>query len=68
MQLSKKYLQYSFISLVFILQSCATALVNLTVAKDEVRKYHESGRYDKETAEVVNEAIDEFNNVKTGNI
>ena len=67
MQSSKKFLQYTFICLVFILLSCATAPVNLTVAKDEVIKYHESGRYDKESAEVVNEAIDEFNNVKAGN-
>ena len=44
-----------------------TTPINLTVAKDEVIKYHESGRYDKETAKVIDAAISEFNNIKAGN-
>ena len=64
MYLYKKFLQYSFICAIFILQSCSTTPINLTVAKDEVIKYHESGRYDKETGKAVDNAIDEFKNIQ----
>jgi acid phosphatase len=67
MFLFKKILRYSFICFIILLQSCATNPINLTAAKDEVIKYHESGKYDRETANVVNRAIDEFNNIKAGN-
>lgn len=62
-----KLFQYSFICLLFIIQSCASAPINLSIAKEEVIKYHESGRYDEETAKAVDGAIDEFNNIKIGN-
>ncbi|MEJ2615851.1 MAG: HAD family acid phosphatase [Ignavibacteriaceae bacterium] len=62
----KNLLQYSLVCLIFVFQSCATAPINLTIAKDEVIKYHESGRYDKETAKIIDAAIDKFNNIKAG--
>ena len=67
MNIYKNLLQYSIACMIFVLQSCATTPINLTIAKDEVIKYHESGRYDKETAKVVDKAIDEFNNIESGN-
>ncbi len=38
-------------------------LINLGIAKDEVIKYHESGKYDFDTRQVVNDAIEKFNGV-----
>ena len=67
MNIYKNFLQYSIVCLIFSFQSCVTTPINLTVAKDEVKKYHESGRYDKETAKVIDAAISEFNNIKAGN-
>ncbi|MFZ0452158.1 MAG: HAD family acid phosphatase [Ignavibacteriaceae bacterium] len=66
MNIYKKILQCSFVFVIFIIQSCATTPINLTIAKDEVINYHESGRYDEETAKVVEEAIVEFNNINAG--
>ncbi len=64
MKIYKNLLLYSFICLIFVFQSCATAPINLTIAKDEIIKYHESGRYDEETGKVVDAAIDEFSNIQ----
>ena len=63
MNIYKNFLQYSIVCLIFIFQSCVTTPINLTVAKDEVIKYHESGKYDKETAKVIDAAISEFKNI-----
>ncbi len=41
--------------------------MNLSIAKEEVIKYHESGKYDEETAEAVEKAINEFKNIKAAN-
>jgi acid phosphatase len=51
----------------FLVQSCATNPINLGIAKEELIKYHDSGRYDQELTKVVNKAIDEFNSVKANN-
>ena len=53
--------------ILFIFQACSSAPINLSIAKDEVIKYHESGKYDKEIGGIVEKAIDEFKNVATGN-
>ena len=62
----KNLLKYSIVCLIFVFQSCATAPINLTIAKDEIIKYHESGRYDEETSKVIDAAIDEFNTIYAG--
>jgi len=51
----------------FIVQSCATTPINLGIAKEDLIKYHDSGRYDKDVAAAVNKAIDEFKSVKVNN-
>ena len=51
----------------FIVQSCATTPINLGIAKEEIIKYHDSGRYDKDVTAAVNKAIDEFKPVKVKN-
>ncbi len=48
---------------IFICQSCATVPINLSIAKEEVINYYESGKYEKDLDKVVNKAIDEFKNV-----
>jgi len=51
----------------FIVQSCATTPINLGIAKEELIKYHDSGRYDKDVAAAVNKAIEEFKSIKVKN-
>ncbi len=41
-------------------------LINLGIAKDEVINYHNSGRYEMETAEAIDEAIEKFNGAGSG--
>jgi len=41
-------------------------LLNLSIAKDEVINYHNSGKYETETAKVVDEAIEKFNGTASG--
>ncbi|MCL5030796.1 MAG: hypothetical protein M1480_17435 [Bacteroidetes bacterium] len=52
-----------FLSAIFIFQSCATVPTNLSLAKEEVINYYESGKYEKELDKVVNKAIDEFRDI-----
>ena len=51
----------------FIVQSCATTPINLGIAKVDLIKYHDSGRYDKDVAAAVNKAIEEFKSLKVKN-
>ncbi len=51
----------------FIVQSCSTTPINLGIAKEELIKYHDSGRYDKDVAAAVDKAIEEFKSVKVEN-
>lgn len=44
--------------------SSAPKLVNLTTSKHEIINYYESGQYDKELLEAVNNAIDDFDKVQ----
>lgn len=56
-----------FLTLIFtfILTSCSsTELVNLRTAKDFVKDYYESGKFDKEMEEVIQDAKEEFNQVE----
>ena len=66
MRAYKRFLRYSFILLIFILQSCASVPINLSSAKEDIIRYHESGNYDEETGKAVDEAIEEFKNIKPG--
>ena len=38
--------------------------VNLTVAREEVKQYYESGKFDEELNAVIEEAKEKFSNVK----
>jgi len=42
-------------------------LINLTIAKDRVERYHECGQYDKDLNKIVDRAIRHFRNVSTYN-
>ena len=66
MDTNNKFILYSAFCLLFIIQSCASVPVNLSIAKEEIIRYHETGKYDEETAEAVDNAIDEFKNIIAG--
>lgn len=62
-----KLFSYFLVSAILLtLQSCSTVPNNLTVAKDEVIKYHESGEYEKELSQIVKNGINEFENLHAG--
>ncbi len=44
--------------------SCAQSIPTLFSVRQEIISYYESGGYDKETAEVVNDAIEKFKSIK----
>ncbi len=48
----------------FFLTACSTVPVNLRFAKDDVIEYHKSGKYDDDLNEIIEDAKDEFNEVK----
>ena len=55
-----------FFLLVAILAfSCAQKIPTLSSVRQEIEKYYESGGYDKETARVVDDAINKFKSVKS---
>jgi len=67
MEENYKFLKYVLVLiLLFIYQACSAVPINLTKAKEEVIKYHESGRYDEEAAAIIDDAIDKFENLKAG--
>ena len=47
-----------------VLVSCSTKPVNLSVAKESVKEYYESGKYDEELDAVINEAKDKFSTIE----
>ena len=49
---------------VIYLAGCSTKPVNLTVAREEVKEYYESGKFDKELAGVIKEAKEKFANLE----
>lgn len=53
------------LTLVFIFTSCSSnQIVNLRTAKDIVKDYYESGKYDKEMNEVIKDAKEKFSKVE----
>lgn len=53
------------ISIVFVLIGCKDEKpVNLTTAREEVKEYYESGKFDEELTEVIREAKEKFNNIE----
>ncbi|MGE5353333.1 MAG: HAD family acid phosphatase [Acidobacteriota bacterium] len=58
------YLPFLVIAAIFAGCSSSPKLVNLETAKNEVGLYYESGQYDKDVQEVVENAIKEFDDVK----
>ena len=48
---------------ILTIAGCATRPVNLSVAKNEVQNYYESGKYDEELDEIISSAENEFNKV-----
>ncbi len=54
--------------IIFTLWNCSSdQLMNLRTAKDLVQDYYESGKYDKEMNEVINDAKEKFDKVKVNN-
>jgi len=53
-----------YLTLSLLLISCSPALVNLDTAKDDVAAYYESGQYEKELTEIVNDAKEKFSKVE----
>jgi len=52
-------------SVLFLLSGCKdNKPVNLTTAREEVREYYESGRFNDELAEVIKDAEEKFNSVE----
>lgn len=48
------------LTLALTLISCSPSLVNLDTAKSQVAKYYESGEYEKEMTEIINDAKEKF--------
>jgi acid phosphatase len=51
---------YLTLTLSLTLISCSPTLVNLDTAKDQVARYYESGEYEKELTEIINDAKQKF--------
>ena len=47
-----------------VLVSCSTKPVNLSVAREFVKEYYESGKYNEELDAVINEAKDKFSKIE----
>lgn len=47
-----------------VLVSCSTKPVNLSVAGEAVKEYYESGKFDEELDEVINDAKDKFSTIE----
>jgi acid phosphatase len=63
------YIKYIInLSLTLLLFSCATEKpVNLSIAKEEVQRYYESGKFDDELNQAVQEAKEKFDKVEFKN-
>jgi len=53
-----------FFLLSLIIYSCSPKLTNLDFVKEEITAYYESGEFDGEVAEVISDAIKEFESIK----
>ena len=54
----------SLFTMVFYLTGCSTKPVNLSVAREEVKEYYESGKFDEELTGVIKEAKEKFAKVE----
>jgi acid phosphatase len=63
------YIKYIInLTLALLLFSCATEKpVNLSIAREEVKQYYESGRFDKELSKVIEDAKEKFDKVEFKN-
>ena len=52
------------LAVVLQLTSCSDKPVNLSVARESVKEYYESGKFDEELNTVVQEAKDKFSKVE----
>ncbi len=60
-----KYYLILTVCLTLIFTGCSsTEIVNLRTAKDIVKDYYESGKYDKEMNEIINDAKEKFSKVE----
>jgi len=55
---------YLNITLAFFLISCSPTLDNLDTAKNQITHYYESGQYEKEVKEIINDARAKFSRVE----
>ena len=59
---------YTFTYISLLLLSCTEEKpVNLSVSREEVKEYYESGKFDEELDEVIDEAKSEFDKVDIKN-
>lgn len=54
---------YIIAVLLVLLQACTKRLVNLAQSKADVKHYYESGEYEQELKEIIDDAIEEFEEV-----
>ncbi len=54
----------AFFTVVIQLAGCNTKPVNLSVARESVKEYYESGKYDEELDAVINEAKEKFSKIE----
>ena len=61
----KNFYNYFLLFLIFAFISCSSnQLVNLRTAKDIVKDYYESGKFNEEMREVINDAKEKFDKIK----
>lgn len=59
---------YFLLFFIFTLISCSSSqIVNLRTAKDVVKDYYESGKYDEEMNEIIKDAKEKFNKIEVKN-
>ena len=56
--------KYIVLTLFVALSSCAPEIINLRTAKDIVKDYYESGKYDEEMNEIINDTKEKFNKIE----
>ncbi len=62
--MKKLILISSLFSILFFSGCCKEELLNLTTARNNVKEYYTSGKFDKELTKVVNEAKEKFSTVQ----
>ena len=62
----KNLIKIFFLLSTLFIYSCAQTIPNLSSVKGEIISYYESGGYNKETEEVVDDAINKFKSIEAG--